>query len=154
MRATLLPDTKSRAAIRWKQPAETKTAKQNINIGYAGDAGEFVAYKVLPKVPLDGKQSIASTDYLKRADDVINLGFNVAGVSNDTFRIKGANRPLVFYRSADKDAAASIDLFYPRSAVHDGEKIVGKMIFVYGYVDIPAGKRWGWIPLDALKLKS
>jgi hypothetical protein len=38
--------------------------------------------------------------------------------------------------------------------VHDGEKIAGKMIFVYGYVDILQGKRWGWIPLDALKLKS
>ncbi len=131
-----------------------ENGKIKYKFGYAGANGEFVAYKVLPKVPLDGKQSIASTDYLKRSDDVINLGFNVAGVSNDTFRIKGANRPLVFRRSADKDATAVVDLFYPKDAVHDGEEIAGKMIFVYGYVDIAAGKRWGWIPLDALKLKS
>ncbi len=131
-----------------------ENGKTKYKFGYAGERGEFVAYKVLPKVPLDGKQSIASTDYLKRADAVINLGFNVAGVSNDTFRIEGANRPLYFYRSADKDATAVIDLFYPKDKTHDGEKIVGKMIFVYGYVDIRAGKRWGWIPLDALKPKS
>jgi len=139
-------------------PQETigkdENGKIKYKFGYAGENGEFVAYKVLPKIPLDGNQSIASTDYLKRADNVINLGFNVAGVSNDTFRIKGANRPLIFYRSADKDATAVIDLFYPRDANRDGEKIVGKMIFVYGYVNSPAGKRWGWIPLDALKLKS
>jgi hypothetical protein len=46
-----------------------------------------------------------------------------------------------------------IDLFYPQDAVRDGEEIAGKMVFVYGYVDAPAGKRWGWIPLDALKMK-
>lgn len=131
-----------------------ENGKIKYKFGYADKNGAFVAYKVLPKIPLAGKQSIAATDYLKRSDDVINLGFNVAGVSNDTFRIKGSNRPLVFYRSADKDAAAVIDLFYPQDALRDGEKIVGKMIFVYGYVKTPAGKRWGWIPLDALKLKS
>jgi hypothetical protein len=151
-------DTFTRYEITGGNPQEIigkdENGKTKYKFGYAEETGEFVAYKVLPKVPLDGKQSIASTDYLKRADAVINLGFNVAGVSNDTFRIKGANRPLVFYRSADKEATASIDLFYPRSAIHDGEKIAGKMIFVYGYVDIPAGKRWGWIPLDALKPKS
>ncbi len=122
--------------------------------GYADKNGNFIAYKVLPKIPLDGNQSIAATDYLKRSDDVVNLGFNVAGVSNDTFRINGANRPLIFYRSSEKDAAAVIDLFYPKDAVHDGEKVVAQMIFVYGYVAIENDKRWGWIPLDALKLKS
>lgn len=152
-------DTFTRYEITGGNPQEIigkdENGKTKYKFGYADEKnGEFVAYKVLPKVPLDGKQSIASTDYLKRGDDVINLGFNVAGVSNDTFRIKGANRPLVFYRSADKEATASIDLFYPRSAIHDGEKIAGKIIFVYGYVDITSGKRWGWIPLDALKLKS
>ncbi|MEO6655132.1 MAG: hypothetical protein ABIO36_03540 [Pyrinomonadaceae bacterium] len=85
---------------------------------------------------------------------MINLGFNIAGVSNDTFRINGANLPLGFHRSADKDATAVIDLFYPKEGVHDGEEIAGKMIFGYGYVDTAAGKRWGWIPLSALKLKS
>ncbi len=85
---------------------------------------------------------------------MINLGFNVAGVSNDTFRIKGAKRPLIFHRSADKDATVVIDLFYPKDAVHDGEKIFGKMVFVYGYVATLEGKRWGWMPLDTLKLKS
>lgn len=131
-----------------------ESGKTKYKFGYADERGGFVAYKVLPKVALDGKQSIASTDYLKRADAVINLGFNVAGVSNDTFRIEGANCPLVFYRSADKEATAVIDLFYPKDKAHDGEKIAGKMTFVYGYVDIRAGKRWGWIPLDALKPKS
>jgi hypothetical protein len=131
-----------------------ENGKIKYKFGYADEKGKFVAYKVLPKIPLDGNQSIASTDYLKRADNVVNLGFNVAGVSNDTFRVSGANRLLIFHRSADKDATAMIDLFYPKDANHDGEKIVGKMIFVYGFVDTPAGKRWGWIPLDALKLKS
>ncbi len=151
-------DTFTKYEITGGNPQETigKDAddKTKYKFGYAGENGEFVAYKVLPKIPLDGNQSVASTDYLKRADDVINLGFNVAGVSNDTFRIKGANRPLVFRRSADKDATAVIDLFYPKDAVHNGEEIAGKMIFVYGYVDTAAGKRWGWIPLTALKLKS
>ncbi|MDQ3710668.1 MAG: hypothetical protein M3388_00375 [Acidobacteriota bacterium] len=121
--------------------------------GYADKTGDFVPYKVLPKIPLDGNQSIASTDYLKRSDAVINLGFNVAGVSNDTFRIDGANRPLIFYRSSEKDATTVIDLFYPKDAAHDGEKVVAQMIFVYGYVAVGNDKRWGWIPLDALKLK-
>ncbi len=107
----------------------------------------------MPKVPLDGNQSVASTDYLKRGDAVINLGFNVAGVSNDTFRVDGVNRPLVFHRSAEKDATAVIDLFYPKSTEHTGEEIIGKMIFVYGYIDTSSGKRWGWIALDALKAK-
>ncbi len=120
--------------------------------GYADERGVFVAYKVLPKIPLDGKQSVAATDYLKRGDAVINLGFNPAGVSNDTFKVAGANRPLIFYRSREKDATSEIDLFYPQDETHDGESIAGKMIFVYGYVAAPDGKRWGWIPLEALKL--
>jgi len=131
-----------------------ENGKIKYKFGYAGKNGDFVAYKVLPGIPLDGNQSIAATDYLKRSDEVINLGFNVAGVSNDTFRIKGANRPLIFHRSAEKDASAVIDLFYPKDSVRSGEEIAEKMVFVYGYVDTPAGKRWGWIPLDALKLKS
>jgi hypothetical protein len=122
--------------------------------GYADRAGNFVAYKVLPKIPLDGKQSVAITDYLKRGDDVINLGFNPAGVSNDTFRVDGANRPLIFYRSAEKDATVEIDLFYPRDETHDGVEPVAKALFIYGYVAVPNGKRWGWIPLDALRLAA
>jgi len=139
-------------------PQETiggdENGKKKYKFGYADEKGEFVAYKVLPGIPLDGNRSIASTDYLKRGDNVVNLGFNVAGVSNDTFRVSSANRPLIFHRSADKDATAVIDLFYPKDANHDGEKIAGKMIFVYGYVNTPGGKRWGWIPLSALKPKS
>ena len=139
-------------------PQETAGKDENgavkYKFGYADKNGNFIAYKVLPKIPLDGNQSIAATDYLKRSDDVVNLGFNVAGVSNDTFRINGANRPLNFHRSSEKDATAVIDLFYPKDAVHDGEKVVAQMIFVYGYVAIENDKRWGWIPLDALKLKS
>lgn len=139
-------------------PQETigrdENGKIKYKFGYTNENGEFVAYKVLPKIPSDGNQSIAATDYLKRTDDVINLGFNVAGVSNDTFRISGANRPLIFHRSAEKDATAVIDLFYAKDKNHDGEKITGKMIFVYGYVETRAGRRWGWIPLDALKPKS
>ena len=122
--------------------------------GYADKTGVFVAYKVLPKIPLDGKQSIAATDYLKRSDAVINLGFNVAGVSNDTFRVEGANRPLIFQRSSEKDATAVIDLFYPKDGAHTGETPVAQMVFVYGYVSVGGNNRWGWIPLDALKLPS
>lgn len=127
---------------------------QKYKFGYADRTGNFVAYKVLPRIPLDGNQSIAATDYLKRSDAVINLGFNVAGVSNDTFRIAGASRPLVFYRSSEPDATAVIDLYYPKDAAHDGEKPIAQMIFVYGYVAVKTDKRWGWIALDALRSKS
>jgi hypothetical protein len=150
-------DTFTEYEITGGNPLETTgkdaTGAIKYKFGYADKNGDFIAYKVLPKIPLDGNQSIASTDYLKRSDNVINLGFNVAGVSNDTFRVEGANRPLVFYRSSDKDATAVIDLFYPKDATHDGEKVVAQMIFVYGYVAVADDKRWGWIPLDALKLK-
>ena len=128
--------------------------KPEYRFGYADEAGNFTAYKVLPKIPLEGIQSVASTDYLKRSDDVFNLGFNVAGVSSDTFRIEGANRPLIFYRSSERDATAAIDLFYPKDETHDGEKVVARMIFVYGYVAAAGEKRWGWLPLGALKPKS
>ena len=117
--------------------------------GYQGEDGKFTPYKVLPKVPVT--QNVASTDYLKRSDDVINLGFNVAGVSNDTFKVDTKAKPLQFFRSSVKDATAYIDLFYPKDANHTGEEIAGKMIFVYGYVDVQGQKRWGWIPLDALR---
>lgn len=120
--------------------------------GYQGADGKFIAFKVLPKVPLEGRQSIASTDYLKRSDDVVNLGFNVAGVSNDTFKVDNNGKPLQFFRSSVKDATVYIDLFHPKDARHTGEETVGKMIFVYGYVDVQGQKRWGWIPLDALRI--
>ena len=122
--------------------------------GYVDPANRFISYKVLPGVALDGRSSVAATDYLKHNDNVTNLGFNVAGVSNDTYRVgSSAKRPLTFFRSADKDATAVIDLFYPKDATHDGLQPIGKMIFVYGYVDEIGGKRWGWIPLSALKPK-
>lgn len=133
---------------------QAKTDAGNYKFGYADKNGNYIAYKVLPKIPLDGKQSVAITDYLKRGDDVINFGFNPAGVSNDTFRISGANRPLIFYRSSEKDAIVQIDMFYAKDETHSGEEIAGKMIFIYGYVAVPNGKRWGWIPLAALRLKQ
>jgi hypothetical protein len=122
--------------------------------GYADASGRFISYKVLPGVALNGRSSIAATDYLKRSDDVINLGFNVAGVSSDTYRVSSAQRPLTFHRAADPHATVIIDLFYPKDATHDGKQPVAKMVFVYGYVDEGSGaKRWGWIPLSALKPK-
>ena len=124
--------------------------KTSYKFGYQGEDGKFTAYKVLPKVALDGRQSVASTDYLKRSDDVINLGFNVAGVSNDTFKVDKSN-PMKFFRSSVNDATVYIDLFYPKDAQHTGEETAGKMTFVYGYVDVQGEKRWGWIPLDALR---
>jgi hypothetical protein len=119
--------------------------------GYTGDDGKFVAFKVLPGIALVGGGSVAATDYLKRNDDVINLGFNVSGVSNDTYRVSSAKRLLTFHRSSDKHATTVIDLFYPKDATHGGMTPIGKMIFVYGYIDEGNQKRWGWIPLDALK---
>ncbi|HXH68894.1 MAG TPA: hypothetical protein VNI60_00965 [Pyrinomonadaceae bacterium] len=155
---TAANDTFTEYEITGGNPQETAskdaTGAVKYKFGYADKNGNFTAYKVLPKILLDGNQSIASTDYLKRSDAVINLGFNVAGVSNDTFRVNGAKRPLIFHRSSEGDAAAVIDLFYPKDAAHDGEKVVAQMIFVYGYVAVASDKRWGWIPLDALKLKS
>lgn len=121
--------------------------------GYTDRTGRFISYKVLPGVALDGRSSIAATDYLKRNDDVINLGFNVAGVSNDTYRVSGEQRPLIFHRAKDPDATAIVDLYYPKSDAHDGRKPIAKMVFVYGYVEEGSGKRWGWIPLGALKPK-
>lgn len=136
-----------------KPSGKDADGRAKYEFGYADKSGNFVAYKVLPNIALDGKQSVAATDYLKRSDGVINLGFNVAGVSNDTFRVAGANRPLVFYRSSEPDATAAIDLFYPKDATHSGSEIAGRMIFVYGYVAIGKEKRWGWIALAALKAK-
>ena len=85
---------------------------------------------------------------------MINFGFNVSGVSNDTYRVSTAQRPLFFHRSSDKDATAIIDLFFPKDATHDGLQPIGKMLWVYGYIDEGARKRWGWVPLDALKPKQ
>lgn len=154
--ASTVNDTFTDYEITGGNPQEPAGADANgkpkYKFGYTDDKGEFAEYKVLPGVSPD--ENVASTDYLKRGDDVINFGFNVAGVSNDTFRISGANRPLIFHRSADKDATAVIDLFYAEDSTHDSKTPAEKMIFVYGYVDTPSGKRWGWIPLGALKLKS
>lgn len=131
------------------QPVDTgEKVSGKFKYGYTDEGGQFVSYKVLPEVSVE--ENVAATDYLKRSDNVINLGFNVAGVSNDTFRVDSKN-PLTFYRSSDKDATAEIDLFQPKDAKNDGREIVGKMTFVYGYVKTPSGNQWGWIALDALK---
>lgn len=128
------------------------SGKPVLRFGYRNAAGDFIAYKVLPGVALAGRASIAATDYLRRNDAVINLGFNVAGVSNDTYRVSSATRRLIFHRASDRDATAVIDLYFPRDAAHDGLQPVGKMVFVYGYVDENGAKqRWGWMALGALK---
>lgn len=126
--------------------------------------GEFISYKVLPGVPAvdkdNRKTSIAASDYLKRGGDVINLGFNPAGMSNDTFKID-QNNPIVFHRAPKslKGTTIEIDLYYPKDKNHAGEKSVGKMRFVYGYVETPGEngrteKRWGWMPRAVLTPKS
>jgi hypothetical protein len=129
---------------------EEKTGSE-YTYGYADEKGGYLAYRVLPGVARDGRASIRATDYLKRNDDVINLGFNAAGVSNDTYRVSSAKRPLIFHRSSERDATINIDLYYAKDATHDGMQSVKKMVFVYGYVAETGGKRWGWIPLGALK---
>ena len=97
----------------------------------------------------------------RRLEHVINLGFNVAGVSNDTLKIEG-NTP-VFHRASGKGTTAVVNLYYPKvDKKHAGIKPVGTMKFVYGYFEYPGGKdtktgqiktekKWGWLPLDALK---
>lgn len=130
------------------------SGKPIYKFGYQGADGAFIEYKVLPGIPRVGKESIRTTDYLKRNDDVINFGFNISGVSNDTYRISSAKRPLTFHRSSDKDATAIIDMFFPKDATHDGLKPIRKMLWAYGYIDEGTRKRWGWIPLDALKPKQ
>ena len=133
-------------------PMEKISGASGYKWGYL-DKAQFIAYKVLPGISLSGNANVASTDYLKRSDAVINLGFNACGVSNDTYRVSTAAHPLYFHRSANKDATVIVDLFYPQDAVHTGREIVGKMVWVYGWVDETPGKRWGWVPLDALTIK-
>ncbi len=128
-----------------------KNADGTYRWGYLNGAKQFIPYKVLPGVSLAKDANVASTDYIQRADGVINLGFNCCGVSNDTYRVSGPNRPLAFYRSSDKDAFAVVDLFYPEDGTHTGREVTGKMEWVYGYVDEKPNKRWGWVPLGALK---
>lgn len=109
---------------------------------------EFVSYKVLPGVAKD--ERVAASDYLRRPGNVINMGFNAAGVSNDTFKVDGAD-PIVFHRAPTsvKSATVDIDIYRP-----NGEKPVGKMRFVYGYVETQGKKEWGWMALGALKPKN
>lgn len=139
---------------------QAKDQNGNLKYGYMKD-GNFVSFKVLPH---STDKNEAATDYLDRFDGknrlehVINLGFNVAGVSNDTLKIDG-NTP-VFHRASGKGTTAVVNLYEPK----DGIKPVGTMKFVYGYVEYPGGKdtktgqiktekKWGWLPLDALKRK-
>ncbi len=140
-----------------EQILNEKTGKPRY--GYMKD-GEYISYKVLPEVPLSGKASIAASDYLMRKGGVINLGFNVAGVSNDTFNVVNGNKPLVFHRAPQslKGTTAEIDLYHPKDKNHAGKKPVASMRFVYGYVEYPGAdgklaKRWGWMARAALKPK-
>ena len=133
-------------------PEERLPGGGGYRFGYADEKGAFAEYKVLPGVPRT--ENVAATDYLKRSDGVVNLGYNAAGVSNDTYRVAGSGRPLTFHRSADPHATVVIDLFRAKDATHDGLRPAAKMQFVYGYIDEGNGaKRWGWIPLGALRPK-
>lgn len=120
--------------------------------GYIDEKGDFESYKVLPELSLAKYRNVAAADYLRRSDGIVNLGFNAAGVSNDTFRVDGDQR-LVFHASRNKDARVRIELFHPKDADHAGKKVVGHMDFVYGYVETPGGNKWGWMALDALTPK-
>ena len=60
--------------------------------GFFNEKKEFVSYKVLPGID---EKNVAASDYLMRTGNVINLGFNAAGLSNDTFKVDGTT-PLVF----------------------------------------------------------
>ena len=115
--------------------------------------GKFVSYKVLPGHTRN--ESVAARDYLRRGGNVINLGFNAAGLSNDTFKVDG-NKPLVFHRAPTsvKSATVDIDLYHPKDKNHAGQKPVARMRFVYGYVETQGTKRWGWMALGALEKKK
>ncbi len=142
--------------------------------------GTFVSYKVKPGIPLSGeKGSIAADDYLMRDGNVVNLGFNAAGVNYDTFKVDekdkfGQPKPIVFHRAPTslKSATVDIDLYLPKEMDNLNEKPVGKMRFVYGYVVIKDKffkngkpvvengkqkytfkKEWGWMALDQLEPK-
>lgn len=131
--------------------------------------GKFVSYKVLQGKTKD--ENFSASDYLRRTGNVINLGFNAAGLSNDTFKVDAKDKagkplPVVFHRAPTsiKSATVDIDIYHPKDKNHLGQKPVGKMRFVYGYVEIPATKqgltvipatkRWGWMALGALKQKD
>ncbi|MDQ3063053.1 MAG: hypothetical protein M3R14_09365 [Acidobacteriota bacterium] len=115
--------------------------------------GKFVSYKVLPGVTKN--ERVAAGDYLRRDGNVINLGFNAAGLSNDTFKVDGT-KPVVFHRAPTsvKSATIDIDLFHPKDKNHAGQKPVTRMRFVYGYVETQGTKRWGWMALGALERKD
>ncbi len=114
--------------------------------------GRTFDYKVLPGVSKD--ERVAANDYIKRGSGAINLGANVAGVSNDTFKIpdpfngfpnlsdglRNAPEKLVFHRSNAKGTTVEIPLYYAKG---DGSKrtddqtpVAGKrMKFAYGYIE-------------------
>lgn len=121
--------------------------------GYIGEVNgrpQFISYKVLPGISLAQNKNIAATDYLKRTDNVVNMGYNVAGLSNNTFRVDGDLRLAFHHNSKDKEAIVQIPLYHPKDAEHAGEKPVAYMTFIYGYVDTPEGRQYGWMALDAL----
>ncbi len=130
-------------------PKELTGADGKPKYGYM-ENGKFVSYKVLPGKTKD--TNFAASDYLRRKGSVINLGFNAAGLSNDTFKTNGTE-PLVFHRAPTsvKSATVDIDLYHPKDSKHAGEKPIQKMRFVYGYVESEGVKRWGWMALGALK---
>ncbi|MBA4124424.1 MAG: hypothetical protein H0X72_18430 [Acidobacteria bacterium] len=150
-----------------------------VNRDFVSDKRDFVSYKVKPGIPLSGKGSLAADDYLRRDGNVVNLGFNAAGVNYDTFKVDekdkfGQPKPIVFHRAPTslKSATVDIDLYLPKEMDNLNEKPVGKMRFVYGYVVIKDKffkngkpvvengkqkytfkKEWGWMALDQLEPK-
>lgn len=123
-----------------------------IENGKLVEKSTFVSYKVLPGISKD--KSVKASDYLMRGGNVVNLGFNPAGLSDDTFKVDG--EPIVFHRAPTsvKSATVDIDLFHPKDKDHAGKKPVTRMRFVYGFVEIQGNKRWGWMALGALEKKN
>ncbi len=122
-------------------------------VGMLNGKQQFISYKVKPGVSLAQYSNVAATDYLKRSDNIVNMGYNLAGLSNDTFRVDGDTRLVFHHNSKDKEATVKIPLYHPKDATHAGKQPVAYMTFVYGYVDTAAGRRTGWMALDALTPK-
>jgi hypothetical protein len=108
--------------------------------GYKNASGQFVPYKVTKQYKGGGRDA---TDYLFRPGGVVNQSFNLpgkGGVSYDSYQ------PGTTFKRADSIPSITRPLYYP-----GGTKQVGHLTFVYGGVDTPTGRRFGWIPLQAMK---
>lgn len=91
----------------------------------------------------------AATDYIGRPGKVVNLLLNLpgkGGVSTDTVPVGGT-----FHLSGKK--SEKVPLYEPgsRRISTDSNGKPRYMRFLYGHVDTPSGRRYGWIARDALK---